>query len=601
MLDGYEPLNILGDACIEFAVRRHPRFKVYSISNTALPSVQILEALTATSCSTGYSYERLEMLGDAYLKYAVRRHLFFAHPEQHEGWLTATFDTTVSNDALYARALERGLQGFLLTKPFDLRNWHAAGRVPPRGKPKREKKKRVPRYKKWQKMREEAAAARACASETDTTSGVPKAGEKGGEMKGGEMEDTAGSKDVTEGNGKKRKSEEQQQSSGSELDVKKRKEGGLKKPGDERKEEGKTEDGESEERKAEEKRDGNMLGVEGLMDVDIGAKIAQGVGSPDVVSGKPSAEMAVSDGGGFKRATSVEVETAKIRGQGQDEARVGRNEYEAAIEEAELSSEEEEGEEDLEEEDDNEEEELRNDEGRGADNETEERRGEEERHTALEAKSSNYDARFPTSPGGNGKAKGAGLETIPEIDEGVGETGERTSRVAFQKRAEKSGSEAPVSLQQNEQALFDEKETLEALGKEVAESQDGKSSIFSEKEAIAKRAGSCGASGSAGRSPGSGGQSYGGARRAAVGRARLNSRQGFGRTAGTTGASAAQKDEQKEGFGDFVLGGQVRFDKLSMFRRLVVDDGMRTLSDLMSALGVDKTFERLFFTSWTKL
>jgi hypothetical protein len=77
------------------------------------------------------------MLGDAYLKSAVRRHLFFAHPEQHEGWLTATFDTTVSNDALYARALERGLQGFLLTKPFDLRNWHAAGRVPPRGKPQR--------------------------------------------------------------------------------------------------------------------------------------------------------------------------------------------------------------------------------------------------------------------------------------------------------------------------------------------------------------------------------------------------------------------------------------------------------------------------------
>jgi hypothetical protein len=539
-------------------VRFYPRFKVYSISNTARPFVQILEALTATSCSTGYSYERLEMLGDAYLKCAVRRHLFFAHPEQHEGWLTATFDTTVSNDALYARALERGLQGFLLTKPFDLRNWHAAGRVPPRGKPKREKKKRVPRYKKWQKMREEAAAGRAGASETDTTSGVPKDGEKEGEKKGGEMEDTAGSKDVTEGNGKKRKSEEQKRSSGSELDAKKRKDGGLEKLGSERHDAMKTDGGEFEERKPEEKKDGNVLGVKGLMDVDLGAKIAQGVGSPDVVSGKASTEMAVSDGKGFKRATSMEVETARTRGHDEGEAHAGRNEYEAAIEEAELSSEEEKGEEELEEEDDNEEGELRNDdgeeEGRGADNETEQRRGEEERRTASEAKSINYDARFPTSPGGSGKAKGAGLETIPEIEEGEGETGGRAGRVPVQKRAE-SGSEAPVNLQQNERALFDKKEVSEAFGKDVAESQDGR---FSDKEDTAKRFGSCGASESAGRSPGTGGQSYGGARRAAVGRARLNSRQGFGGTAGTTSGSAAQKDEQKEGFGDFVLGGQVR-------------------------------------------
>jgi hypothetical protein len=213
------------------------------------------------------------------------------------------------------------------------------------------------------------------------------------------------------------------------MDAKKRKEGGIRKLGGERKKEGKTDGGEAEERKAEEKRDCNLLGVEGSINVDLGAKIAQGVGSPDVVSGKASAEMVVSDGRGVKRATSVGVETPKTRGHDQNEARVRRNEYEAAIEEAELSSEEEEGAEKLEEEDNKQEEEGGNEdkeeEGGAADHKAEERRA-GRKHTLQwrqRAVTMMLGFRHLLGKQTNGKAKGKGLETIHEIEEGEGETG----------------------------------------------------------------------------------------------------------------------------------------------------------------------------------
>jgi dsRNA-specific ribonuclease len=41
----------------------------------------ILEAITPASCQEDVSYERLENLGDAFLKYAASVHVFLAHPQ----------------------------------------------------------------------------------------------------------------------------------------------------------------------------------------------------------------------------------------------------------------------------------------------------------------------------------------------------------------------------------------------------------------------------------------------------------------------------------------------------------------------------------------
>ena len=45
----------------------------------------VLEALTPKACQEDYSYERFELLGDAFLKYAVSLFLFLKFPEAHEG------------------------------------------------------------------------------------------------------------------------------------------------------------------------------------------------------------------------------------------------------------------------------------------------------------------------------------------------------------------------------------------------------------------------------------------------------------------------------------------------------------------------------------
>ena len=44
----------------------------------------MLEAITAGSCNEDVNYQRLEIMGDAFLKYAVSTYLYLAHPTWHE-------------------------------------------------------------------------------------------------------------------------------------------------------------------------------------------------------------------------------------------------------------------------------------------------------------------------------------------------------------------------------------------------------------------------------------------------------------------------------------------------------------------------------------
>ena len=69
-----------------------------------------MEALTTTRCLEPFSYERLEMLGDSILKYAISCHLFLNYEKWNEGQLSALRAGLVSNVNLHHLATTRKLQ-----------------------------------------------------------------------------------------------------------------------------------------------------------------------------------------------------------------------------------------------------------------------------------------------------------------------------------------------------------------------------------------------------------------------------------------------------------------------------------------------------------
>eukprot|EP00227_Mantoniella_beaufortii_P020943 CAMPEP_0197600392 /NCGR_PEP_ID=MMETSP1326-20131121/33165_1 /TAXON_ID=1155430 /ORGANISM="Genus nov. species nov., Strain RCC2288" /LENGTH=362 /DNA_ID=CAMNT_0043167491 /DNA_START=237 /DNA_END=1322 /DNA_ORIENTATION=+ len=93
------------------------------VAPLALPGHQhlvslLLEAITADSCMEDASYERLETLGDSFLKYASSASLFMLHPGWHEGRLTIERSRLVSNANLQTAAEASGLLPYLRYRRF---------------------------------------------------------------------------------------------------------------------------------------------------------------------------------------------------------------------------------------------------------------------------------------------------------------------------------------------------------------------------------------------------------------------------------------------------------------------------------------------------
>ena len=85
----------------------------------------LAEATTAAAAGEDMNLERLELLGDAFLKYAVSVALFTAAPRAHEGQLSTARSARVCNAALAAAARNADLHRFLRASRF------AAGASPP--------------------------------------------------------------------------------------------------------------------------------------------------------------------------------------------------------------------------------------------------------------------------------------------------------------------------------------------------------------------------------------------------------------------------------------------------------------------------------------
>ncbi|KAK2391994.1 dicer [Trifolium repens] len=92
-----------------------------------IPSSLVLEALTTLRCCEKFSMERLELLGDSVLKYAVSCHLFLKYPKKHEGHLSAKRQYAVRNSTLHKLGTDRNLQGYIRDSAFDPRRWVAPG------------------------------------------------------------------------------------------------------------------------------------------------------------------------------------------------------------------------------------------------------------------------------------------------------------------------------------------------------------------------------------------------------------------------------------------------------------------------------------------
>ncbi|XP_031480421.1 endoribonuclease Dicer homolog 4 isoform X3 [Nymphaea colorata] len=90
---------------------------------------RVLEALTTEKCLERFSLERLEILGDSFLKYAVSRHLFLSKEALNEGRLTDTRSSIVKNLNLYTLAVRRNLQVYIRDQCFNPCNFFAYGRL----------------------------------------------------------------------------------------------------------------------------------------------------------------------------------------------------------------------------------------------------------------------------------------------------------------------------------------------------------------------------------------------------------------------------------------------------------------------------------------
>ncbi|CAN1351379.1 Endoribonuclease Dicer homolog 3a [Linum perenne] len=87
----------------------------------------ILEAISTRRCCENFSFERLELLGDSVLKYAVGCHLFLKYHDQHEGQLSGSRSHVVCNSTLHKFGTKRKIQEYIRDGAFDPRRWVAPG------------------------------------------------------------------------------------------------------------------------------------------------------------------------------------------------------------------------------------------------------------------------------------------------------------------------------------------------------------------------------------------------------------------------------------------------------------------------------------------
>ena len=88
----------------------------------------ILKALTTSNASDFFSLERLETIGDSFIKFAVTVHLFCRHKRIHEGKLSHLRSHQACNSNLYRLGIKKGLAERMVGAKFEPQeNWIPPG------------------------------------------------------------------------------------------------------------------------------------------------------------------------------------------------------------------------------------------------------------------------------------------------------------------------------------------------------------------------------------------------------------------------------------------------------------------------------------------
>lgn len=84
----------------------------------------LLQALTMSNANDGINLERLETIGDSFLKYAITNYLYSKYEHVHEGKLSHLRSKQVSNLNLYKLGKRKGLGEYMIATKFDPHdNW----------------------------------------------------------------------------------------------------------------------------------------------------------------------------------------------------------------------------------------------------------------------------------------------------------------------------------------------------------------------------------------------------------------------------------------------------------------------------------------------
>jgi endoribonuclease Dicer len=82
-----------------------------------------IEAFTLPSANSSFNNQRLETLGDAFLKLATSVHVFMKHPHKHEGQLSVLRQNSVCNRYLLGRGHVQNLESFMNNEKPSQRTW----------------------------------------------------------------------------------------------------------------------------------------------------------------------------------------------------------------------------------------------------------------------------------------------------------------------------------------------------------------------------------------------------------------------------------------------------------------------------------------------
>ncbi|CAG8495182.1 4853_t:CDS:2 [Diversispora eburnea] len=103
----------------------------------------LLIALTTPSANMEMNYERLETLGDSFLKFCVTIGLYVLFPDKHEGQLHCQRIRIICNKRLYRSAKKLRLYEYITSLPFNRRAWRPTNMVTTLDDPEVLKQKKV--------------------------------------------------------------------------------------------------------------------------------------------------------------------------------------------------------------------------------------------------------------------------------------------------------------------------------------------------------------------------------------------------------------------------------------------------------------------------